>query len=387
MATVERRLLAVGLLLVLAAPLAAAPAQAADTTPPYIEETSVPVGTEVLFGGPEASVGVRACDDESPMPTASTAATHPNGTMVENARYILSNVSDSPCRDIEFIMFQLPIGTTSYNVTIEDAAGNAVTVGPFLLKRVLPTVNFSGFDGAGPFPVLEYAVSINATAAPGLAVDLSSVEWSVIGRFAGAPPWHSAGLAGAAPNATLTADLALPGSGTYYVQWSAMLEGGGARFYSRLYASRADAVGPSITSFDCGPLHPASDVVSLTVSAVDDMTGVNLNDTRILVTGPNAQETNTTPDSFDYGTTKNGTAAFTVHLFPGTNHLEAFAFDNVGNRNAPATCTLERPDPANEPVGATTPTEGNMLPLLLVTVAAIGGALLYSVVRASRERE
>lgn len=375
-------LLLLPLLLLLPSPAAAA----ADTAPPYVSETSVPVGGELLVGGPEASVGVFVCDNDSAIPSASAEAVDPSGTSVAHTDYVLAPVVDSHCRDILFILFETAVGRTIYSITVEDAAHNPVTVGPFFIVRQEPTINFSAFNASGPFPVLNLNVTLLAEAGAGQLINLSSVEWTVVDTFGETPEWHDAGLSGTASNATLVAPLALPHSETYYAQWSAKLAGGDTRFFSRLYPVTADVDPPAVTQFDCGPTHPAGDTVPLTVGVMDEMTGPNLNETRILVTDANGQSTNTTPDASQVLSERRGTVEFTVHLFPGTNQLELFAFDHVGNRNAVTTCALERPDPSAEPPSVTAPADGDPLPLLLVGTAAVGGVLVYAVLRAGREQ-
>jgi len=359
-----------------------------DDDPPYADDIYPPPGTEVLSGSPTASIGMVACDDASGLSLGADAATieEASGAVAASvAGFVDRRGVGSPCVEV---LFQLepPAGSTNWTITLLDAVGNSVRVEDLRVRRLPDEIEFSEAAPAGPLPVLAFGASVRARAMEGARVDLSSVEWSLTDGPAEPRVWRSANLTGASADTVLAVSLALPRSESFYLQWSASLEGSTERILSPMYIVTGDTEPPFAANLSCAPTG-AGVTAQVRVTVGDNTTVVNWDATYVTVVGAGGEETRVGIGHLEPLDAIRGAASFDVPLGPGTQRIRVVAHDAVGNALAETTCTVEGPAgpaPAPSPGPVALGTEPWLLLVLLVGASAL---LVFSVRRRAGRRD
>jgi len=359
-----------------------------DDDPPYADDIYPPPGTAVLSGSPTASIGMVACDDASGLSLGADAATieEASGAVAASvAGYVDRRGVGSPCVEI---LFQIdpPTGSTNWTITLRDAVGNSLRVEDLRVRRLPDGIAFSEPAPDGPLPVLTFRASVRARAMEGARVDLSSVEWSLTDGPADPRVWRSADLSGASPDTVLAVALALPRSESFYLQWSASLEGSTERILSPMYIVTGDTEPPFAANLSCAPTG-AGVTAQVRVTVGDNTTVVNWGATYVTVVGAGGEETRVGIGHLEPLDAIRGAASFDVPLRPGTQRIRVVAHDAVGNPLAETACAVEgpaSPAPAPSPGPVALGTEPWLLLVLLVGASAL---LVFSVRRRAGRRD
>lgn len=359
-----------------------------DTDPPYAQSVWPPTGEPALFGSPNATIGMVACDDESGIALGPEAATieEASGAVPGN----ISGVVDlrdqgSPCVEILFNLVPPP-GLTNWTITLRDAVGNEGRIENILVRRLPDDILYSIFSPTGPLPVLSFHASVGAKAPSGALLNLSSVQWSVTDGPGDARIWASAGLSGTAAESLLGADVLLPRSEVYYIQWRASLEGITELILSPLYTVTGDTEPPFARDLVCGvPVDGASEV---SVVVGDNVTLVNWDDVAASVVDGAGNTDVYAATGITPAGALSANATFRATLGEGTNTITVVAHDLVGNALTGTTCQVQGPPPAasDAPRPTTQGADTDALPFLVLTAIVAAAAAAYFVFRAGRER-